>query len=453
MFDVKNKKILVLGLGASGFAAAELLARKGARVSVSESSDGDDIQERLEGLKGYKVRHELGGHTARFCSGMDLVVTSPGIDAAQLMRSGIIPKGSAVIGELELGYVFCGASVIAITGTNGKSTTTKLIGEIISGSGKHTVVCGNIGNPLSGEVGALTEDSIAVVEVSSFQLQTIRTFRPRIAVLLNVAEDHYDRHTDLDSYKAAKYRIFRNQSGGDWAVLHCDLRDDPMTNAIGAKTCFYGAGGREARLGEKDITVSLDGAGEFRIPREEIPLEGEHNIENVACAALVSKIAAVDNGRIREGIRAFKGLGHRFQRIGGLDGVEFIDDSKATNLDATRRALQSLDKRVVLIAGGIDKGGDYGLLLPFIRDKVKAIVVIGEAREKIKKAFSGAVPVLEAADMAKAVRAAHKEASKGETVMLSPMCSSFDMFTSYKHRGEVFQNEVRKIMDARGAAS
>ena len=446
MLDLKGRKVLVLGLGVSGYAATELLAGKGANVSVSESSITDEIKERLESLKSYQIQYETGAHTKEFCYGADLVVTSPGIDTRELLSSGVLSRESEIIGELELGFRFCPAPVIAVTGTNGKSTTTKLIGEIISRTGRHTVACGNIGNPLCGEVGSLTEKSVAVVEVSSFQLGTINKFKPHIAILLNVAEDHYDRHNDFSTYKHAKFNIFKNQSAEDWAVVHTDLADDPLTKEIASKLCFYGIGGKEASVSDKGIEVRLDGRDGLFIGKEKIPLEGKHNMDNVACAALVAKIMDVSDDLLLESIEVFKGLGHRFERVGLSGGIEFIDDSKATNLDATEKALRSMDKKVVLIAGGIDKGGDYNMLMPLIREKVKAIVVIGEARDKIKDAFSHIVPVLKTKNMESAVREAYKNASDGEAVMLSPMCSSFDMFTSYKQRGEAFQEEVQKVM-------
>jgi UDP-N-acetylmuramoylalanine--D-glutamate ligase len=443
MMKIKGKKVLVLGLGVSGYAAAELLATKGAKVKVSEAARGDEIGDRLKDLARYGVRCETGGHTADFCGDAEIVVASPGVDTRPLYLSGVLKKECELIGELELGYMFCRAPIIAITGTNGKSTVTELIGRILSSSGRHTVVCGNIGNPLSGETKNLTEESVAVVEVSSFQLETIRDFRPHVAVLLNIAEDHYQRHTNYDNYKAEKFKIFRNQSPGDWAVLHSDFRDDPMSRDIKSRLLFFGAPGSDAVLSKDGVTVEEEGKREIVVSAGKVPFRGIHNLENAAGSVLVSRIMGVDLSCICRGIATFKTLGHRFEKVGNFRGVEFIDDSKATNVDAVRRALESMDRKVVLIAGGKDKGGDYLSILPLVKKKVKAMVLIGEARAKIKDVFSSAVPVFAAENMAEAVKIASSVSAEGEAVMLSPMCSSFDMFSSYKERGEAFQSEVR----------
>jgi UDP-N-acetylmuramoylalanine--D-glutamate ligase len=445
MMELGNKKVLVVGLGVSGYAAAELVARKGGRVKITESADTCEVRERLEKLAPYRLQFEVGGHTEGFCSDAELVIISPGVDAQSLPLSIARRKRIPIVGELELGYWFCRAPIIAVTGTNGKSTTVELIGRILSLSGRHTVVCGNIGNPLSGEVHLLAEDSVAVVEVSSFQLETIKEFKPYIAVVLNIAEDHYQRHGNYDIYRTEKFKIFKNQSAGDWAVLHSDFYGDPQVEDIKGKLIFFGAEKAEVAVEKDGVAVEIGGRKEIILRTEEVPLKGLHNLDNVACSVLVSRIMGVDSGFICKGVRTFKGLGHRFERIGVFRGVEFIDDSKATNIDATRRALESMDRKVILIAGGRDKGGDYDSILPLVKEKVKTMVLIGEARDKIKSAFSPEVPVLAAENMADAVDMAFTEAGEGETVMLSPMCSSFDMFRDYKQRGEAFQREVRKL--------
>ena len=428
-------------------AAAELLASKGALVSVTEGADSDAVRKNLERLSPCKVKYEIGGHTSKFCAGAELVVTSPGVDGRSLPLSVAAEKGVPVIGELELGSWFCEAPIIAITGTNGKSTTTELVGRILSLSGMDAVVCGNIGNPLCGEIGRLGAESVAVVEVSSYQLETIKTFRPHVAVLLNVTEDHYDRHTDIQNYKAQKFRVFRNQTHDDWALLHSDLYGEPLTKNIKSQLFFFGA----EKASWYDLApggeLGLASGAEDLVKIEESPLRGKHNMNNVICSILVARIMGVEDRYIREGIMTFKALDHRFERVAFKRGVEFIDDSKATNIDATRWALESMNKKVVLIAGGRDKGGDYLSVLPVAKEKVKAIVTLGEARDKIKEAFVEFFPVLTADTMQEAVRRAYGIAREGEAVMLSPMCSSFDMFTSYKERGEVFQREVRSLLE------
>lgn len=431
MIDIRGKKVLVAGLGISGYAAAELLACKGALVKVTESEDVPEARERLKKLACYEVQYEIGGHTAPFCSDVELVVISPGMGADSFPVSVAREKGIPVVGELELGFWFCPAPVIAITGTNGKSTVTELIGSMLSSSGMHAVVCGNIGNPLSGVVDELSEKSVAVVEVSSFQLETIKDFKPRVAALLNISDDHYERHGDYTSYKAEKFRIFSNQDEKDWALVHSDFQGDPALKNVRSQVVYFDSGKEEAFKGT--------------IKREEVPLEGKHNLENIACSILASRIMGAPEKSMREAILAFKGLPHRFERVGAYEGVEFIDDSKATNIDAAKRALESLEKKTVLIAGGRDKGGDYDSVLPVVEDRVKAMVLIGEARERMAEAFSKTVSVSSAGTMGEAVKKAYSLAEKGDVVMLSPMCSSFDMFLSYKERGEVFQAEVKKL--------
>ena len=430
MFDIKGKKVLVAGLGASGFAAAQLAARKGALVKLTENDDSGEVRNRLKNLKVSGLEYEAGGHTAPFCADAELLVVSPGMGLDSFPAAVAREKGIPVVGEMEFAFWFCPAPVIAITGTNGKSTTTELVGRILSSSGFHAPVCGNIGTPLSSVVEALTEKSVAVLEVSSFQLETIKEFKPLVAALLNISDDHYQRHVDYAGYKREKFKIFSNQTANDWAVVHSDFQHDAMLESVESRIIYFG--GKEERVG-----------GVIR--REEVPLEGGHNIENVACAIAIAKIMECSDEDIRGAVMTFKGLPHRFEKVCTCDEVEFLDDSKATNVDAAKRALESLDRKAVLIAGGRDKGGDYASVLPIVKEKIKAMVLIGEAREKMTRTFSGTVDVFEAETMKEAVERARRLAEKGDAVLLSPMCSSFDMFSSYAERGEVFQKEVRKL--------
>ena len=425
MLDLKGKKILVVGLGISGFSAARLLSGKGALVKVTENDDNDTIRDYAEKLSEFAVEIEIGGHTEDFFKFPDMVVTSPGVDNGALPLAFARKNDIPVIGELELGWMFCASPIIAVTGTNGKTTTTELIGKILLNSGKGAVVCGNIGNPLTGEIEDLARDKIAVVEVSSFQLDTIKKFKPYIAVLLNVTDDHYERHENYENYKNSKFRIFLNQDENDWAVLNSSFRNDQALRNIRSRKSFF----------KKEDCADL----------ESVPLKGDHNLENIACAVAVAGIMGISKADAYRTIAAFKGLGHRFEIIGTFGGIEFIDDSKATNIDATKRALESVDKKVVLIAGGRDKGGDYRSVSSVIKEKVSAMVLIGEAAGRIKNAFSDDVNIVVAHTMQDAVRKASSIAKKGEIVMLSPMCSSFDMFSSYKQRGEVFKSSVLSL--------
>lgn len=445
MINVENKKVLVVGLGASGQAAAELLARKGAIVKVTEARDNEEVRNRAKLLGPCNIEFEIGSHTERFLNGIELVVTSPGVDPSALPLALAAKRDIPLVGELEVGSWFSPSEIIAITGTNGKSTVTELIGKVLSLSGRDARVCGNIGNPLSGEVSSFKKSSIAVVEVSSFQLETIKSFRPKIAVLLNVSEDHYERHKDFNTYKDAKFEIFRNQSPGDWAVLHSDFCGDPLLEKVKSRVLFFGREKGEAFVRSGSVLLKEGKSEKLIIKEEDSSIKGKHNLDNIACCALVSKIMGVEEDVIRKAVGSFKGLSHRFQRVRVLRGVEFIDDSKATNIDATKWALESVDKKVVLIAGGRDKGGDYSTILPLIKEKVKLMVLIGEAAGKIKKAFLGEVPIAMAKDMAEAVKKSFSAASSKEAVLLSPMCSSFDMFSSYKERGDVFKKEAEKL--------
>ncbi len=436
MMDVKDKKILVLGLGVSGYAACKLLAERGALVRVSERADSSAVRERLEKLKDYSIEYETGGHTSRFCSNSEIVIASPGINTLLLCSSGILSEKALVLSELELGFLFCPAPIIAITGTNGKTTTTRLIGRILSAHGRHTVECGNIGNPLSGEVDFLTAESVAVVEVSSFQLENIRKFKPYIAVLLNVSEDHYDRHGNYENYKTKKFKIFENQSKKDWAILNSSFAGDGMTRKIKSRLLFY-----SRRDG--DIVIDSGGKNECVIKENEITLKGAHNCDNAQSAAIAAHIMGVEKDIIRENIISFKGLEHRCESVAVFEGIEFIDDSKATNIDAARSALEGMREKVILIAGGRDKGGDYQSIIPIVKKRVKAMVLIGEAREKMARVFKDTVPVVYAESMAEAVKKSISLAEASGAVLLSPMCSSFDMFPDYKERGEIFQKEVK----------
>ena len=446
MIDLKDKTILILGLGASGYAAAEFLLKKNSRVKISENGDSSEIRADIDKLeRSGRIEHETGGHTGKFCSKTDMIVASPGVDVRKLYSSGLLPRDIPLIGTLELGANYCRAPIIAVTGTNGKSTVTELTGHILSSSGRDVTVCGNIGNPLIGEIDSLGENSVAVVEVSSFQLETIKKFRPHIAVLLNITADHYDRHNDHEGYKTEKYKIFMNQTDNDWAVINSNLKNDPEIKDIKSHTIFFGEDGDMAKVSGNEIVLSdREKEGTFSIGEEVLPVSGGHNLENVACSALVAGLMGIDKSVTREAITTFKPLKHRTENIGCFGGIEFIDDSKATNIDATRRAVETVNKKLVLIVGGRDKGGDYSSLLPLVKEKVKTMIVLGEAKKKIANVFDRIVPVIETDDMGFAVKKAVEKAEYGDVVMLSPMCSSFDMFSGYKERGEAFQREVKK---------
>ncbi|MBD3379741.1 MAG: UDP-N-acetylmuramoyl-L-alanine--D-glutamate ligase [Candidatus Omnitrophica bacterium] len=445
--DLKNKRVLVVGLGVSGISAARFLVRKGADVKATDSSGENGIGEEARELESSGVTLELAGHTESFCEGADLVVTSPGVPDNALPLAYARDNAIPVIGELELAYRFCPCPLIAVTGTNGKSTTTELIGTILSRSGKHTAVCGNIGTPLTSLLEELTPESVAVAEVSSFQLDRTEKFKPCISVLLNIAEDHYERHGDMAGYRSSKLRIFSNQDQKDWALVHSSLYGEKDLDKSGVNKIFYGMDMGPIIVRSGNICLISGGEARSLLEVSDLPVEGVHNIENVICALLVSRIMGVDPGEAAASVKSFSGLSHRFQRIGSFRGIEFIDDSKATNVDAVRRALESIERKAVLIAGGIDKGGDYSVISELVREKVKAMVLIGEAADMIADLFRDDIRVERAPDMREAVIKAADLAEEGEAVLLSPMCSSFDMFASYKERGEEFQKAVKDIAE------
>jgi UDP-N-acetylmuramoylalanine--D-glutamate ligase len=431
---LKDKKVTVVGLARSGMAAALLLKKKGAEVSATDRGDSGDLRKTARALRGKGIKVEIGAHTRGFVKGKDLIVISPGIPEGSPVLKWAAEEKIPVIGEIELGYICCEAPIVAVTGTNGKSTTTTLIGRILKKAGKHAVVCGNIGNPFCGEIPKVRKDSVVVLEVSSFQLESIRRFRPHVAVVLNISQNHFDRHPDLKSYINAKARIFENQGRNDWAVLNYD---DPLVRGLKAKT--------------KAKTVFFSrkrGIPEMVCRQEELKIKGGHNIENVLASLCAASIFGVKPAAAREALVAFKGLEHRFEHVAEIGGVEFINDSKGTTVLATVMALESCDKPVILIAGGHDKGSDFRKARPAVASKAKKLVLIGEAKDRIRRQLSGTVPVVEAGSLEEAVRKAYSEAYPGDCVLLSPMCASFDMFKNFEERGKAFKQAVKGLLGA-----
>ncbi len=443
--EYKDKNILIAGFGKSGFAAAELLVDEGFRVKVSDKGTSEALLEKVRSFSNkYGVKIETGGHSRDFFENTDLLISSPGVDLEELEQRGILPENCKVISEIELGYHFCPAPIIAITGTNGKTTTTELTGAIFRKSGKDTVICGNIGNPLCGEIGRINKDSIVVMEVSSFQLEHIVDFRPFMGILLNIAEDHYDRHGGFCEYKRSKFALFENQTENDMALIFSDLKGDPLFSEIKSRKYLFGKEQNCTVIG-KHIKVKYGNDVSFVIDAENMRMKGRHNIFNAIAAICAARLLHVPDRIIKEAVLTYEPPSHRFQLVGSFEGVRFIDDSKATNIDSTRAALESLEKNVILIAGGIDKGGDYSVITGLIQEKVKAMIIIGQASETIQQTYSKNTNIIKKPTLEEAVDAAWAIAESGDTVLLSPMCSSFDMFSSYKHRGEVYQAAVKKI--------
>jgi len=444
--EINNKRVLVVGLGKSGVASALFLKARGARVTVSDAKPEDELGEEIPILLDHGIAVETGGHGERTFRGQDLIVVSPGvaIDSPPLVQARTL--GETVIGETELAAQFLPGRIVAITGSNGKTTTTTLAGEIVAAGGYPTVVGGNIGTPAISLVERATPETIVVLEVSSFQLETIHTFRPRIAVVLNVTPDHLDRHRTFAAYTDAKARIFENQQAEDFAVLNAD---DPTCVRLASRTrapVFWFSRKKEVKQGayvHDGRVFSRDASGQREIMLvSEIPLKGAHNVENVLAAVCVGALMRCEPERIRKTIRDFRAVEHRLEYVATIRGVEYYNDSKATNVDATIKALESFPANVHLILGGKDKGSDYTVLNDLLRQRVKRVYTIGAAAGKIESQIKGTVEIVHAETLEAAVKRAAAAAQPGDIVLLAPACASFDQFQNYEHRGRVFKEVV-----------
>jgi len=447
--DLANKRVLVVGLGKSGVASALFLKKHGARVTVSDAKPEDQLRSEIPLLLDHGITVETGGHGDRTFRGQDLIVVSPGVpvDAPHLVQARAL--GEPVIGEIELAAQFLPGPIVAITGSNGKTTTTTLAGEILSASGKSTVVGGNIGTPAISLVERATADTWAVLEVSSFQLETVETFRPRIAVILNITPDHLDRHRTFEAYAGAKARIFENQRSDDFAVLN---GDDPacvnLAKLVNAQL-FWFSRRKEVQRGawvSDGRILFRDAAGQQEIMLvADIPLKGAHNVENALAGVCVGMLAGSRPERIREAIRNFKAVEHRLEFVARIRNVDYYNDSKATNVDATIKALESFPANIHLILGGKDKGSNYSVLNDLLRQRVKRVYTIGAAAAKIESQIKGAADIFHAETLEKAIRRAAQDAQPNDIVLLAPACASFDQFESYEHRGRVFKDVVKSL--------
>ena len=429
--NLAGLKVVVVGIARSGLSAALFLKSKGATVYATDSGDSREVRGNAEKLKNHGIDVETGGHTESFVKGKELMVVSPGVDSSSEVIGWGKKCGLHIISEMELGYLFCKGRIIAVTGTNGKSTTTELIGNIIRESGVPVAVCGNIGNPFTNEIENITASHFVVLEVSSFQLEWVEKFKPYISIILNITDDHLDRHKGFAEYANLKKRIYMNQDKADLLILnHEDPNLAGLDKNVSPKILYF------SRENVKDID-----------PLNSANLKGLHNLDNIMASVWACRIIGIGQAHINRGISSFSALPHRFQTVAEVDGIEFIDDSKATNVDATLKALLSLEKSAVLIAGGRDKGGNFSLIRDVVGEKVRELVLIGEATEKIKTSMSGVTSIHEAGSLEEAVELAARIAHKGEAVLLSPMCTSFDMFKDYAERGEVFVNAVQGLKE------
>jgi len=449
--DLANKRVLVVGLGKSGVASALFLKKHGARVTVSDAKPEDQLRSEIPLLLDHGITVETGGHGDRTFRGQDLIVVSPGVpvDAPHLVQARAL--GEPVIGEIELAAQFLPGPIVAITGSNGKTTTTTLVGEILGAGGLPTVVGGNIGTPAISLVERATANTWAVLEVSSFQLETVQTFRPRIAVILNITPDHLDRHRTFEAYAGAKARIFENQQSDDFAVLN---EDDPACVNLAKRVntqLFWFSRQKEVQRGawlSGGRILFRDAARQQEIMLvADIPLKGAHNVENALAGVCVGMLVGSSPERIREAIRNFKAVEHRLEFVARIRNVDYYNDSKATNVDATIKALESFPANIHLILGGKDKGSDYSVLNDLLRRRVKRVYTIGAAAPKIESQIKEAADIFHAETLEKAIRRAAQDAKPNDIVLLAPACASFDQFDSYEHRGKVFKDVVKSLED------
>ena len=447
--DLKNKRVLVVGLGKSGVASALFLKDRGARVTVSDTKTSDQLRDEIPVLLDHGIAVETGGHGERTFRGQDLIVVSPGVpvDAPPLVQARSL--GEPVIGEIELAAQNLSGPIVAITGSNGKTTTTTLTGEILAAGGLPVAVGGNIGTPAISLVAESGQNTVIVLEVSSFQLETIQTFRAKVAVILNITPDHLDRHRTFQTYVDAKARIFENQQADDFAVLN---QDDPTCHTLGERTraqVFGFSRKQEVQKGAwvrdgKILFRDADGQREIMLVSQ-IPLKGAHNVENVLAGVCAGALMGCEPAKIRKAIQDFKAVEHRLEYVATIKGVEYFNDSKATNVDATIKALESFPKNIHLILGGKDKGSDYTVLNELLRERVKRVYTIGAAAEKIESHIKGATELVHAETLDNAIRRAAAVAQSGDIVLLAPACASFDQFQSYNHRGRVFKEVVHSL--------
>jgi UDP-N-acetylmuramoylalanine--D-glutamate ligase len=447
--DLPYKKAAIIGIGKTGLASARFLASRGVALAVTDIKPQADWGEAAAALAALKGQIACTPYGAEVLEGADLVVPSPGIYPSDPILLEALARGIPILSELELAFRFLKTPIVAITGTNGKTTVTSLIGETLRAAGMRVFVGGNIGAPLIGYADGPQEADWAVVEVSSFQLQWARTFHPKIAVLLNVTTDHVDYHGSFAAYRAVKESLFAHQGEGDLAVLNADETEtEALRRRLKARTeCFSSLVPVPAGMfltGERLVHLRPGGQQE-PYPLSLIRLPGRHNVENVMAAIIAARACGCEPAAIAGAVAAFRGIAHRIQFAGEKGGVRFYDDSKGTNVGAVVRALESFTEPVVLLLGGRDKEGDFQTLAPLIRQRVKEMVLFGEAREKIDHLVGGTVRTTLSPTLKEALAAAYRAAAPGDVVLLSPGCASFDEFSNYKERGNRFQEWVGQL--------
>ncbi len=459
--------ITVIGLARSGYAAAQLAQRLGYHVRVSDGCTGAHVsaatrrtlEEHAQALRARGIWVELGAHTPACLDGATLVVTSPGVPDSAPPLEWARQRNLPIISEIEFAVRHTTARIVAITGTNGKTTTTSLIGHILSTAGMPVVVAGNIGQALSGVVEEATAQHTVVLEISSFQLEAVQTFRPHIAVWLNLTPDHLDRYKTMQAYGTAKSRIFRRMTHDDWAVLWLHDRELvlPYLNGNDVRRVWLDERGQwrpsraepcGATLAHGDLVTHVNGMTQTHGRMDALHLHGAHNAVNVLAACAVARILHVPAHALDEALRSFRGLPHRLEHVAARNGITFVNDSKATNVDALIKALDALPAPITLLAGGYDKDSDFTPVLPWLRAKVPRAVLFGAAREKLAHVFAGATTLVSADTMQEAVTKAVQGVPSGTTVLLAPGCASYDWYNDFEERGADFRRCVHHCLES-----
>ena len=443
--ELRGKRVMIIGLGRTGSEGARFFFNEGANVLVSDRRPEQELAPEMTRLAGLPIRYLLGGEEREWLTGVDLVVPSPGVPQENGLLKEAAQRRIPVLSEIELAYRFFRAPLVAITGTNGKSTTTTLVGEMFKAGGQKVFVGGNLGVPFIGAVAGDWE--WGVIEVSSFQLEWVEEFRPRIAALLNLTEDHLDRYPSLKAYCAAKERIFAAQTAADVAILN---RDDPLVWALRERlrsrvVSFGFAEVDNGVFASADEIIWRNGSSAERFPLRHVKIQGVHNKENMMAAVAVAKSAAIEREVIQSTLEAFPGLEHRLEFVREKDGVRYYNDSKGTNVGAVVKSLAGFSAPVILLAGGVDKGGDYGFLRDGIQQKVHRVILLGAAKQIIAATLGDLTETVVVNDIQSAVREAAEHARPGDVVLLSPACSSFDQFQNYAERGKIFKNLVLSL--------
>ena len=453
--ELAGKRVLVVGLARTGIATALFCAARGAHVTATEERPETQVAEAAAKLRAAGCRMELGGHREETFLSQDLIVPSPGVAPTMPHLLAARARGIPLWSEIELAWHFLHGRLVAVTGSNGKTTTTSLIGHILDVAGIPGIVAGNIGTPLISRVETSSDSTVTVAEVSSFQLEVIESLRPHIALLLNLTPDHLDRHASFAEYGRAKARMFENQTERDAAILNAD--DSVAASLAPSRPPLFWFS-RQKRVASgafvrgEQIVFRRDGSETVLLTRADIGLRGAHNLENVLAASVAALLAGAPPGAVASAVRSFAGVEHRLEFVAEIGGVSFYNDSKATNVDATLKAVDAFSGNLVVILGGKDKGGDFTLLREPLRKGARLVLLIGAAAEKIAGQLQSIVPVEMAGTLDRAVRLAHERARPGDTVLLAPACASFDQFENFEHRGHVFKQLIRQL-EQQAAAS